>query len=93
MRSSRNYFAAKAPIPTTKAPHATEGILDGRELQPLKPPLQARRPNGGSDRQGAGRRGRCRRHGDTRLSKHPLRSSLTLLTLGGLCNLGGLLIP
>lgn len=27
------------------------------------------------------------------MSKHPLRSSLALLTLGGLCNLGGLLTP
>lgn len=27
------------------------------------------------------------------MSKHPLRSSLALLALGGLCNLGGLIIP
>ncbi len=27
------------------------------------------------------------------MSKHPLRSSFIVLTLGGLCNLGGLLIP
>ena len=49
--------------------------------------------NGSGGRTGAARRGRCRQHGDTRLSKPPLSPSLALLTLGGLCNLGGLAIP